>query len=83
MQRRGGSRQPVKSQRPKRPKGAKAPTALVTTADLQEELDRHSRELDEALQQQTATSEVLSVMGQSRTDVQPVCVPKTLSALIS
>jgi hypothetical protein len=51
MQRRGESGQPVKRQCPKRPKAAKAPTAHVSTAGLQEQLDRLNRERDEALQQ--------------------------------
>ena len=62
MQRRGGSGQPVKGQSANRPKARKAPTAHVSTADLQEQLDRRTRERDEALEQQTATSEVLQVM---------------------
>ena len=41
-------------------------------ADLREELDRRTRELDDALQQQMATSEVLSIIRQSPADAQPV-----------
>jgi GAF domain-containing protein len=66
MQRRGASGQPTKGQRTKRPK------AYVSGADLQEQLDRRTRELDEALQQQTATSEVLSIIRRSPADAQPV-----------
>ena len=55
MQRRGGSEQPVKGQSANRPKARKAPTAQVSTADQQEELDRRTRKLEEALQQQAAT----------------------------
>ena len=55
MQRRGGSGQPVKGQSANRPKARKAPTAQVSTADLQEQLDRLTRERDEALEQQAAT----------------------------
>src|SRR5262245_66526965 len=72
MQRRGGSEQPVKGCRPRgvSPKARKAPT--VSDADLQEQLDWRTRELDEALQQQTATSEVLSIIRRSPADAQPV-----------
>src|SRR5262245_53460315 len=71
MQRRGGSGQPVKGRRhsANRPKARKAPTAHVA---LQEQLDRRTRELDEALQQQAATSEVLSIIRRSPADAQPV-----------
>jgi hypothetical protein len=72
MQRRGGSGQPAKGQSANRPKARNTPTAQVETPDLQEQLDRRTHERDEALEQQAATSEVLSVIGQSRTDVQPV-----------
>ena len=72
MQRRGGSGQPVKGQSANRPKARNAPTAQVSTADLQEQLDRRARELEEALQQQTATSEVLSIIRRSPADAQPV-----------
>jgi GAF domain-containing protein len=72
MQRRGESGQPVKGLRTKRPKARKVLTALISGADLQEQLDRRSRELDEALQQQTATSEVLGIIRRSPADAQPV-----------
>ena len=72
MQRRGESEQPLKGQSANRPKASNAPTAQVSTADLQEQLDRRTRELEEALQQQTATSEVLSIIRRSPADAQPV-----------
>src|SRR5215475_14532500 len=72
MQRRGQSGQSVKGRRTLRPKARKAPTAAVPTDDLQEQLNRRTRELDEALQQQTATSEVLSIIRRSPADAQPV-----------
>src|SRR5262245_4170536 len=72
MQRRGESGQPTKGQRKIGPKARKAPIASVTGADLKEQLDRRTRELDEALQQQTATSEVLSIIRRSPADAQPV-----------
>ena len=73
MQRHGGSEQPVKGQSANRPEARNAPTAQVSTAaNLQEQLDGRTRELEEALQQQTATSEVLSIIRRSPADPQPV-----------
>ena len=63
MQRRGGNEQPVKGQRRSgnKPKARNAPTAQVSGVDLQEQLDRRTRERDEALEQQSATSEVQEI----------------------
>ena len=72
MQRRGASQQPVKGQRRLGSKARKATTARVSAANLQEKLAQRTRELDEALQQQTATSEVLSIIRRSPADAQPV-----------
>jgi GAF domain-containing protein len=70
MQRRDESGQPVKGQRTKRPKGREALTASIVS--LQEKLDGRTRDFEEALQRETATSEVLRVISSSPTDLKPV-----------
>jgi two-component system, NtrC family, sensor kinase len=70
MKRRGAAKGRSKRRRALAPKARRAPS--VSTADLQEQLDRRTQELDEALRQQTATSEVLSIIRRSPADAQPV-----------
>ena len=72
MQRRGGSIKPAKDRHTPRPKARKAPTARVSTDDLQDQLDRRTRERDEALEYLAATSEVLQVISQSAFDLKSV-----------
>ena len=51
---------------------SKVRKASAGVANLREQLDRRTRELDDAHQQQMATSEVLSIIRQSPADAQPV-----------
>ena len=75
MKRRGGAAErPVKDRTRSATgsKARKAPTAHASIADLQKELERRTRERDEALEQQTATSQVLKVISSSPGELQLV-----------
>jgi two-component system, NtrC family, sensor kinase len=66
---RGTSRSAKRRRSIARPKVRKT---VAGTAELREQLNRRTLELDNALQQQIATSEVLSIIRQSPADAQPV-----------
>src|SRR5215475_2012896 len=44
----------------------------LSVVDLQGQLERRTKELDQALERQTATADILRVIASSSTDVQPV-----------
>src|SRR5215470_10042243 len=67
-----GSGLSVKVPRTNRPKARKAPIKHAPPASLRDKLDQLTRELGEASQRETATSEVLKVISSSRGELAPV-----------
>src|SRR5262245_49347155 len=65
MRRREKSGQPAKVRRRNRPKARKAPIGHASPANLRDTLDQLTRELDDARQRETATSEVLKIISSS------------------
>src|SRR5262249_11226533 len=70
MQRHGGSGQPGKAQRTDRAKVRKAPKAHLSTDHSPEQFDQLKRERDEALERETATSDILRIISNSPTNLQ-------------
>src|SRR5262245_13471491 len=72
------NRKPAKPQhrKPTRPKRSNAPTAArqgsPSVVDLQEELDERTRQLNEAIEREHATAEVLRVISRSPGELEPV-----------
>src|SRR5215471_3391170 len=67
-----GSGRSVKASRTNRPKARKAPIKHAPPASLRDKLDQLTRELGEASQRETATSEVLQVISSSPGELESV-----------
>ena len=62
----------MKGRRTTRPKARKAPIGHASLANLRDKLDQVIRELGEACQRETATSEVLKVISSSPGELEPI-----------
>jgi hypothetical protein len=73
MRRRGKARgRPAKSRRSSASKTRRPPAVPAQVADLQEQLDSCARELHESREAQSATSEVLKIIGGSAFELETV-----------
>jgi two-component system NtrC family sensor kinase len=73
MRRRNAARGPAKRRRRTATHGARKPTvARESAASMRAQLDLRTRERDEAIEQQSATSEILRVIASSPTEIQSV-----------
>jgi PAS domain S-box-containing protein len=72
MLRRGGNVRPVKDRLNIRPKARKARAAPASIADFLEQIERCSRDLEEARRQQAATANVLKVISRSAFNLRTV-----------
>ena len=73
MRRRNAARGPAKRRRRTATHGARKPTVVrKSAASMRAQLDLRTRERDEAIEQQSATSEILRVIASSPTEIQSV-----------